>query len=152
MVRQLIYTSRVANGFQEEDNLLQSILDVSVRNNATVSVTGMLLFYRDHFFQALEGSAEAVETIYLRVCRDPRHQELRLLQDAPRKSRSFEGWAMCGYNLGPADNEILGVLGLRRGFDPKSISGPGALALLTNVHAVQQRVNLRTPSSIVIES
>lgn len=152
MVRQLIYTSRVAPGLQDEDTLLQSILEVSVRNNAAVAVTGMLLRHREHFFQALEGSAAAVEAIYQRVRRDPRHQDLKLLQDATRASRSFAGWAMCGYNLGTADNEILEVLALRSGLDPQRISGSGALSLLKTVHAVQQRVDLRTRPSIVIEA
>lgn len=112
----------------------------------------MLLRHRDHFFQALEGSAAAVEAIYRRVRRDPRHQDLKLLQDATPTSRSFAGWAMCGHNMGPADNEILEVLALRRGFDPQRISGPGALSLLRTVHAVQQRVDLRTQPAVVIEA
>lgn len=49
MVRQLIYTSRVTPGLQDEDALLRSILEVSVRNNGAVAVTGMLLRHRDHF-------------------------------------------------------------------------------------------------------
>jgi len=129
-----------------------SALHVSVRNNTTVAVSGMPLRHRDHFFQALEGSAAAVEAIYRRVRRDPRHQDLKLLQDATPTSRSFAGWAMCGYNMGPADNEILEVLALRRGSDPQRISGPGALSLLRTVLAVQQRVDLRTQPAVVIEA
>jgi len=151
-MRQLIYVSRVVPGLQDEDALLRSILEVSVRNNTAVAVSGMLLRHRDHFFQALEGSAAAVEAIYRRVRRDPRHQDLKLLQDATPTSRSFAGWAMCGHNMGPADNEILEVLALRRGFDPQRISAPGALSLLRTVHAVQQRVDLRTQAAVVIEA
>ncbi|WP_278070345.1 BLUF domain-containing protein [Brevundimonas sanguinis] len=151
-MRQLIYVSRVVPGLQDEDALLRSILEVSVRNNTAVAVSGMLLRHRDHFFQALEGSAAAVEAIYRRVRRDPRHQDLKLLQDATPTSRSFAGWAMCGHNMGPADNEILEVLALRRGFDPQRISGPGALSLLRTVHAVQQRVDLRAQAAVVIEA
>nr|WP_312448903.1 BLUF domain-containing protein [Brevundimonas naejangsanensis] len=151
-MRQLIYVSRVVPGLQDEDALLRSILEVSVRNNTAVAVSGVLLRHRDHFFQALEGSAAAVEAIYRRVRRDPRHQDLKLLQDATPTSRSFAGWAMCGHNMGPADNEILEVLALRRGFDPQRISGPGASSLLRTVHAVQQRVDLRTQPAIVIEA
>ena len=152
MVRQLIYTSRVAPGLQDEDALLRSILAVSVRNNAAVAVTGMLLRHRDHFFQALEGSATAVEAIYRRVRRDPRHRDLRLLQDAPRASRSFAGWAMCGYNLGPADNEILDILNLRRDLDPRQINGSSALSLLRTVHAIQKRVLSATSAPVVIDA
>ncbi len=72
---------------EDEDTLLRSILEVSVRNNAAVAVTGMLLRHCDHFIQALEGSAAAVEAIYRRVQRDPRHQDIKLIQDAtPRLS------------------------------------------------------------------
>ncbi len=137
---------------EDEDTLLRFILEVSVRNNAAVAVTGMLLRHCDHFIQALEGSAAAVEAIYRRVQRDPRHQDLKLIQDATPRFRSFGGWAMCGYNMGPADNEILEVLALRRGFDPQRISGSGALSLLKTVHTVQRGVDLRLQPSIVIEA
>jgi hypothetical protein len=152
MVRQLIYTSRVAPDLQDEDALLRSILEVSVRNNAAVAVTGMLLRHKNHFIQALEGPACAVELIYRKVRRDPRHHELVLLQDATRQRRSFAAWSMCGYNLGPADNEILDVLALRRGFDPQQISGAAALTLLTTVHAIQQRVTSKARSPVLIEA
>lgn len=152
MMRRLIYVSRVAPGLQDEDALLRSILEVSVRNNTAVAVTGMLLRHRDHFFQALEGSAAAVEAIYRRVRRDPRHQDLKLLQDATPTSRSFAGWAMCGYNLGPADNEILDILNLRRGFDPQRISGSSVLTLLRTVHTIQKRVLSASSASVVIDA
>ena len=151
-MRRLIYVSRVAPGLQDEDALLRSILEVSVRNNTAVAVTGMLLRHRDHFFQALEGSAVAVEAIYRRVRRDPRHQDLKLLQDATPTSRSFAGWAMCGYNLGPADNEILDILNLRRGFDPQRISGSSVLTLLRTVHTIQKRVLSASSASVVIDA
>lgn len=136
---------------QNQHALLGSILEASVRNNADVAVTGMLLLYRQHFIQALEGPAEGVEAIYRRVLRDSRHWDLKLIEDATAPSRSFAGWAMCGYNLAPADNEILEVLALRRGFDPRQIGGLGALSLLRTVHAVQQRVALRGEPSVVID-
>lgn len=150
-MRRLIYTSTVAPGVRNQDILLESILKASVRNNADVEVTGMLLLHRQHFIQALEGPAEGVEAIYRRVLRDLRHHHLKLLEDAAARSRSFPGWAMCGYNLGLADNEILDVLALRRGFDPRKIGGFGALSLLKTVRAVQQRVALRGKVAVVIE-
>lgn len=151
MVRRLIYTSIVTPGPQGEGALLRSILEVSVRNNAEAAVTGMLLRHRQHFIQALEGPAAAVEGTYRKLRRDPRHHDLKLLEDATPPSRCFADWAMCGYNLGAADNEILEILDLRRGFDPRQISGSGALSLLRIVHAVQQRVLLATSSPIVID-
>lgn len=151
-MRRLIYTSIVAPLLLDQDALLASILKASVPNNADVAVTGMLLLYRQHFIQVLEGPAEGVEAIYRKVRRDSRHQHLKLIEDATTPSRSFAGWAMCGCNIGSADNEILEVLALRRGFEPREISGFGALSLLRTVRAVQQRVALRDKVSIVIEA
>ena len=151
-MRRLIYTSMVAPVLQNQDALVASILQSSVRNNAEVAVTGMLLLYRQHFIQALEGPAEGVEAIYRRVLRDRRHRRLKLIEDAVTSARCFAGWAMCGCNLGSADNEILEVLALRRGFDPRQLGGFGALSLLRTVRAVQQRVALREKASIVIEA
>lgn len=100
----------------------------------------------------MEGSAAAVETIYGRVRQDPRHQDIKLLKDTAGGSRSFAGWAMCGANMGPADNEILEILNLRRELDPRQISGSSALALLRNVHMIQKRVLSVTSSPVVIDS
>ena len=58
-MRRLIYTSLVAPGLDDRDALLDSILKTSVRNNAQVAVTGMLVLYRNQFIQALEGHLRA---------------------------------------------------------------------------------------------
>lgn len=137
---------------QTQDAPLESILETSVRNNAKLAVTGMLILHGQHFIQALEGPAEGVEEVYLRLLRDPRHYDLKLIEDATTSSRAFAGWSMCAYHLSPADREILDVLALRRGFDPRQIGRFGALSLLRTVHAVQERVALRCRSSVVIET
>ena len=151
-MRRLIYTSLVAPGLDDQDALLGSILKTSVRNNAQVAVTGMLVLYRNQFIQALEGPAESVEMICRKVRRDRRHQHFKLVEDVTTPSRSFAGWAMCGCNVGSADNAILEVLSLRPEFEPRLMSGSSALALLKTVRAVQQRVASRTEGAVIIEA
>ncbi|MNR59634.1 hypothetical protein D3C85_1809350 [compost metagenome] len=59
---------------------------------------------------------------------------------------------MCGYNLGPADNEILDILNLRRDLDPRQINGSSALSLLRTVHTIQKRVLSATSAPVVIDA
>ncbi len=57
MLIHLIYTSAATT--EPSTAALVDILSASRRNNSRVSVTGMLLYTQDTFFQVLEGPAPA---------------------------------------------------------------------------------------------
>ncbi len=115
------------------------ILADSARNNARVGVTGMLLYHAGWFLQALEGSRISVQAVYGKVCRDKRHWDFRVLSQDAITDRAFKGWAMCGRNLTPADDEILDVLSMRGEFKPLLLTGAQAMHLLTTIHGVHLR-------------
>ena len=76
-IYRLIYRSRAT----EPVDLMQisTIVEDSAENNRTLGVTGLLLASNTHFYQVLEGSQQAVNQVFDRIIRDPRHSEVTLV-------------------------------------------------------------------------
>lgn len=94
---QLVYISTSRHPLEAQ--ALDQILTVSRRNNATASVTGLLLSGGRRFLQVLEGPQTAVQATYQRISRDPRHFAIVELSRREIADRQFGEWAM-GYNAG----------------------------------------------------
>ncbi|WP_309646142.1 BLUF domain-containing protein [Phenylobacterium sp.] len=150
-IRRITYASRLsANSGLITPEGLRGILDASMRNNARVGVTGMLLCHQGSFLQILEGPSSAVEFIYKRVKTDSRHHGLKTLADQMVAAPSFPKWAMCGKNITAADDEILAIIASRASFNPFEMNGSDALRLLKTVHAIHVRTaGLQEPSQVV---
>ncbi len=89
---EIVYSSRAAVPFDEGD--LKALLAKARTKNAAQNVTGILLYHNGSFFQVLEGTEEAVQTVYERVQKDPRHDSLTLLRRRNIAEREFGDWAM----------------------------------------------------------
>lgn len=74
---------------------LQGLLDSAQRFNASVDVTGMLLYNGGSFMQVLEGPPEAVRQVFeQRIRHSPLHGEIVELLSARTSRRHFPGWSM----------------------------------------------------------
>ncbi len=93
-VFQTFYVSRATVPF--DSAAVQSILQISRRNNARVDVTGCLLFSGHCFAQVLEGDEAVVRALVERVAADPRHLDVRFLHETRREEREYADWSM-GY-------------------------------------------------------
>ena len=71
-----------------------SILAASRANNARDGVTGALLYSDGCFAQVLEGGLAAVQHTFERIQRDPRHNDLVVLEARPAEARLFGAWDM----------------------------------------------------------
>lgn len=91
-VHRLIYVSAARQEMTPQQ--LDSILNAARRNNEPAGVTGLLLFHDGSFFQALEGSSQAVDQIFARIESDPRHSQLIVLQSSAAEARAFPSWSM----------------------------------------------------------
>lgn len=89
---QLIYVSVAEH--QLDDQEIRQLLDVSVRNNATRHITGMLLYAAGRFMQVLEGEDTDVDAIMGRIERDPRHHAIVVLSREAVSAREFPHWSM----------------------------------------------------------
>lgn len=103
----LIYESRATEPFAEAE--LADLLRQARSYNEAHELTGILLYAPDgRFIQVLEGSMEAVYTLYFkRIALDPRHQQHSLLAAGALTHRRFADWRM-GYR--PATSEALAEL------------------------------------------
>ena len=136
----LIYCSQAAPTIENDlEKVTSSIIDVSIRNNSRVGVTGMLLAYDGWFMQALEGAPAAIEAIYLKIRQDPRHQQFRMIFHADVKSRAFDGWSMCGRALSQIDNKVMTAPGGSGNLRFRDLAGGEAMTLLRTIHGVQLR-------------
>jgi hypothetical protein len=94
----LIYISRSLLEGQIERGL-SSIQAASARNNADVSVTGLLLYSGGHFLQILEGREAVIERLYQKISSDLRHTDVTRLICQRIECRQFENWQMGLLNL-----------------------------------------------------
>jgi hypothetical protein len=94
IIHQLVYVSHA--GFNVSDEEIRSILDVSIKNNTRDSITGLLIYSNQLFFQVLEGPLDAVESCYARVSKDDRHGAPSIMWQDDVAERSFPSWKM-GY-------------------------------------------------------
>jgi hypothetical protein len=92
----LVYVSHAVQNFSDEQ--LHDLLTVSRNRNLATEITGMLLYRDGFFFQALEGEDQAVEAVYEKIKRDPRHRGVYLIYKEVIAQRSFPNWSM-GFKL-----------------------------------------------------
>lgn len=92
MLHQLTYISTARPSIILAD--METILQISRRNNERAQVTGLLIFDGKRFLQALEGPMEAVEATFSRIAVDPRHRALVKLSSRHVTDREFGDWSM----------------------------------------------------------
>lgn len=94
-LHRLAYVSRAtAASGAEAARHLAAILSLARRHNAEAGITGALLHSRRWFAQVLEGERAALEALYARIARDPRHRDVTLLALHPAARRVFAEWSM----------------------------------------------------------
>lgn len=111
-MRQLLYVSSTPRDIAPA--ALNAILATARANNALLGVTGLLIYIDGGFLQILEGDERAVRDLYMRICTDRRHWEVRLLLDREVESRAFTGWSMGFERPSPDDPESAGIFGVTR--------------------------------------
>lgn len=92
----------------EKDAEISRILEVARVNNSRQDVTGALLFNSGYFAQVLEGPKAAIERIFEKIQRDPRHGDVTVLETGFASSRDFSEWSMA-YVQSPTEQQANGV-------------------------------------------
>lgn len=121
----LVYYSRNRLSLHEREPTaaIAEILAVSRTNNAAAGVTGALLFNAGCFGQVLEGGRRAVEATFERIQRDPRHDDVSLLDFQQVAARGFATWSMAFIGADRMGAEKFGAIAGESGFDPSRMSG-----------------------------
>lgn len=105
---QCIYASASSRDFETAE--LADLLQAARENNAKLGLTGMLLYAEGSFFQVLEGQPDVVETLYAKIERDRRHDQVTLVIKEPIPKRYFDAWTMGFYEV--SREELAGLSGV----------------------------------------
>jgi len=126
----LIYNSREKQEFSAPD-LKTLLLNARIRNRE-LDVTGILIYYSGLFLQALEGEEAAVQTIFSRIEKDPRHGDIRVLsrKASVGKRRMFGDWSMAFADAAGAANILKGFIDLTSGLSLADLDEVQALNIL----------------------
>lgn len=109
----LAYISRVSiDPGSDLKTVVRDILLAARRNNDRLGVTGALLCSGGWFAQVLEGSSNAVETIFEAIQLDQRHQDVTILYFRPLEKRGFAKWSMAFAGLSDLTSEPIIIDGL----------------------------------------
>jgi hypothetical protein len=104
----LIYKSRSTRKI--DWNLVNEIIRSSEAGNVEEGITGVLLATDTHFLQVIEGDFEQINRVFLRIARDPRHEEIQLISFGCVEGRLFGGWAMHGIGIFDFNRELMADL------------------------------------------
>ena len=94
-LHRLVYLSRgTGQDRAQAERHAAEILRVARLHNAQVGLTGALLHSQSWFGQVLEGDLVEIERLFLRISRDPRNMDIRVLSLRPIRHRAFAAWSM----------------------------------------------------------
>lgn len=97
MVFQLCYKSTVSIGVSSDD--IQNIVCTAIERNSELNVTGCLVFFKNEFYQLLEGDEKDVLLLYESIKKDTRHFNVTLLNKERTQYRVFSSWNMALYYI-----------------------------------------------------
>jgi class 3 adenylate cyclase len=104
-MKRLTYISKSIYPISDEE--MQTIGAISQYNNRRADIHGVLMYAHGLFFQILEGPKVAVDQLYAKIQRDPRHTEVLCLKNEENISeRVFLEWSMKTIRL-ESENDIF---------------------------------------------
>ncbi|MEE4244710.1 MAG: BLUF domain-containing protein [Kangiellaceae bacterium] len=126
-----IYVSEIVNGFDADE--VEKILIASRKNNKKVHVTGLLVFSNNYFIQCLEGSRTAVNSIYHTIMKDPRHENVIMLDYSEIITREFGSWSMGYIPTSSVTSELNMRYSGNPDFNPYEMKGESVHKLLIDL-------------------
>lgn len=82
------------------ENEIKEIGIISSRNNQKQDITGVLIYFRELFFQIIEGDDVKIDCLYEKIGQDKRHADILCLKTEYQvEDRYFPNWSMNVINL-----------------------------------------------------
>ena len=91
-LKSLMYVSRARSDLASDD--VRAIHRIARTLNALDGVTGLLLYNGVNFMQVVEGAQSAIDDLMRRLVADPRHSQIKIVDERLIEQRSFPDWAM----------------------------------------------------------
>ena len=104
-VFRLVYRSRLSIPPDDVEGEVARILEAARTKNPQHGITGALVVWEDNVVQTLEGEEGVVRGLYETISRDPRHQQVDLVEETSGVERAFTRWSMARVSDG-ADADI----------------------------------------------
>jgi hypothetical protein len=97
MIYSLCYISTKRRDLLKSE--INSIIETSKKRNEAKDISGILIEYKNHFIQHVEGDAVVIYELFEKIKLDSRHENVHLLQYSPLENRLFDDWNMAHRNL-----------------------------------------------------
>ena len=97
-LKRVVYVSEKTD---VSDTTLKDIIASSQKNNPEEGITGCLLSGSNSFLQLLEGPTDFINTLYSKISKDNRHENVMTLCEEKIDDRLFLSWSM---KLAPFEN------------------------------------------------
>ena len=133
MLVRLLYASRAAA--DAKPDAVCDIMRQSHAYNPGHGITGILCHSDKVYMQVLEGGREAINLLYAKIVRDPRHTDVVLLHYEEINERRYAGWTMGKANLSRINASTLLRFSDLPGLNPHAMSGKNSLALVDELMA-----------------
>lgn len=72
--------------------------------NKKNNITGCIFINHEKIVQLIEGDEKTLDSLYERILKDDRHQNIETLLEKQIHSRAMKDWAMAVYNVDGEDN------------------------------------------------
>lgn len=92
MLKSLCYLSTATHRMSEAE--LAELLRIARQENEAAGITGVLLYCDGNFMQYVEGPTPAIDALWRRIGRDPRHYGVVEMFQQDIEQRVFSGWSM----------------------------------------------------------
>ena len=93
-MKSLLYASASALAPGDEQTEIERIATSARMRNPRLGVTGTLVFTKTSFAQILEGPDDAVDSLMKRIARDPRHDQVTVVDTIETNARLFDVWSL----------------------------------------------------------
>ena len=97
MIYSLCYISTKRTDLLKSE--INSIIETSKKRNKVKGISGILIEYKNHFIQHIEGDAVVIYELFEKIKLDSRHENVHLFQYSPLENRLFDNWNMAHRNL-----------------------------------------------------
>ena len=115
MIYQIIYSSESSTPMQLDD--LEDILEHARIWNATVGITGALVYADGVFLQILEGDRVSVQALMMKILADLRHETVIVLRECEIPCAVFGSWQMAYVSATAAQVAAWAGLSIAAGTD-----------------------------------
>ncbi|MFN3879559.1 MAG: BLUF domain-containing protein [Brevundimonas sp.] len=93
MLYRLVFVSEMIGGIGTDVQSVAEILGASERNNRRDEISSAMMFYEGEAAQMAEGARADLDRLLTRLSKDPRHRNIRILEDRPVMQRRMRDWA-----------------------------------------------------------